>query len=68
MIEYDTAGTTVTGGNKIISQALGRTGNFFIQSSPNTYLVLPPGYTATISAESTGATDASVSLTWREEY
>jgi hypothetical protein len=68
MIEYDTAGTTVTGGNIIITQGLGRTGNFYIQSSANTYLVIPPGYTVTLSVESTGATEAVCSFTWREEY
>jgi len=64
-VDYDTAGTTVTGGDFITAFTLAKDSSdkFFLEALD---LKLLPGDTLTISAFTTNAVDVAVALTWKE--
>jgi hypothetical protein len=68
VVSYDVAGTTLSGGEIILSIATNKSdGDTLDLSSYN--IVLEPGETLTVSAEaSSSTTDASVSLIWSEKF
>jgi len=70
LIEYDVAGTTLTGGTEVMTIGLAKSDNFFIQSSEKLLITLAPGAWVTISAESStgGSADVLASFTWREDF
>lgn len=67
VIEYDTAGTTVTGGVPELPISIGKSGEArgFIRDLG---IVLMPGESVTLSVESTGASDVLGALRWHEEF
>ena len=64
--EFDTAGTTVSGGVLILTLVVGKTGNELINVADFTQLISREE-TITVAVQATsGTTDASVSLSWTE--
>ena len=68
IVEYEIAGTTVTGGVELLGFTLGKADSLVLQPGQSIRLVLQPGEWVTASVASAQATDASVTVTWREEY
>jgi len=67
VVDYDTAGTTVTGGILVLVVPVSKTGQLTI-SLPLLNQVMVPGRTLTISAESVGANDVSAGISWQERF
>lgn len=66
IIDYDTAGTTITGGRELFAPTLAKSDSRTIDLSP-WRILLNPGDILTIAAQaSVGTIDAEVSLTWVE--
>jgi hypothetical protein len=66
-VEYDTAGTTVTGGHIEAIYAVAKVGSGETNLD-STHLVLQPGDTATISCESSRETECTVAIIWKEDF
>lgn len=66
VIEYDVAGTTVTGGDEEVSIQLGKVDSDKLDVSTFD-IFLDAGDTVTISGTSANATEAAVSVRWHEE-
>jgi hypothetical protein len=67
VVDYDTAGTTVSGGVLVATFALDKTGSLS-QPFKEFNFMLMPGQTMTFSAASTANTDATVSVAWAERF
>jgi hypothetical protein len=69
VVDYDTAGTTLTGGQVIDFGVLGSTGSASESGSSVTDIILLPGETLTLAVEATqGTTDATVGIRWVEDF
>ena len=69
VIEYDTAGTTVTGGKAIDFGTLGATGSASEGGTDTTDIIINPGETLTIAVNATQATtDATAAIRWVEDF
>ena len=69
VIDYDTAGTTISGGQVIDFGTLGATGNASESGTSTTDIILLPGETLTIAVRATTATtDATVAIRWVEDF
>jgi len=69
VIEYDTAGTTVTGGQAVDFGTLGATGSASESGTSTTDIILLPGETLTLAVRATTATtDATVAIRWVEDF
>jgi hypothetical protein len=69
IMEYDTAGTTVTGGRQVVEFALGKTDSLSV-NLPNHYghVCLLPGDVFCLAARTTsGTSEVSASCAWEEE-
>jgi hypothetical protein len=68
VIEYDTAGTTITGGSIIDDAVLTKNGS--LKESPKVFdIFLDPGDTLTLAVRTTGgSTEASCSVRWVEDF
>lgn len=67
VVEYDTAGTTVSGGKLVGSFAVSKAGSL-VQEFRDFNLLLNPGSTITITAESSASTDATAAIAWAERF
>lgn len=68
IIEYDTAGTTITGGRIITASNISRAGTKSIDLD-DWRIILNPGDTATIAVNATqSTTDVAASISWIEEF
>ena len=68
VVEYDTAGTTITGGQVIDFDTIAKDGSITIVPSPID-VFLNPGETLTLAvAATTSTTDATASIRWVEEF
>jgi len=67
VVDFDTAGTTVTGGVLVLTIPVAKTGQLTI-SLPLLNQVMTPGRTLTISAESTGSNDVQAGMSWQERF
>jgi len=67
VIEYDTAGTTVSNGVLLAAFALDKAGSLS-QAFKEFNFYLNPGQTMTFSAESSANTDATVCISWAERF
>lgn len=65
VVEFDTAGTTVTGGNEVLDFQLGKTDSEILDLVPLSFS-LQPGDSLTISASSSAATEVGISISWKE--
>ncbi len=67
VVDYDTDGTTLTGGTELLSIQMGKLDSDKVDLS---HLLdqLNPGDTLTISATSSSSTEAGVSIVWRELF
>ena len=69
VIEYDTAGTTLTGGQSIDFGSLGSTGNISEGGQVTTDIIILPGETLTLAVNATqSTTDATVGIRWVEDF
>jgi hypothetical protein len=69
VIDYDTAGTTVTGGKVIDFGSLGKSDSAGESGTPTTDIFLLPGETLTLAVRATsGNTDTSVGIRWVEDF
>jgi len=69
VIEYDTAGTTVTGGQAIDFGTLAAAGSISEGGQVTTDIIILPGETLTIAVRATNATtDATVAIRWVEDF
>lgn len=69
VIEYDTAGTTVTGGQTIDFGTLGATGTVSEGGTQTTDIIILPGETLTLAVNATqSTTDATVGIRWVEDF
>ena len=67
VVEYDTAGTTVSGGVLLAAFALAKSGSLS-QSFREFDFFLNPGQAMTFSAQSTANTEATVAISWGERF
>lgn len=67
VVDYDTAGTTVSNGVLLAAFALDKAGSLS-QAFREFEFFLNPGQTMTFSAESSANTDATVSISWAERF
>jgi hypothetical protein len=67
VMQYDTAGTTVTGGSLITTFTLSKSDSFTVDAD-TLNLFIQPTETLVISALSTNDTDATVCFTWVEDH
>jgi len=67
VVDYDVAGTTVSGGVLIAAFALAKAGSLS-QTFREFDFLLKPGQTMTFSAESSANTDATTSVSWAERF
>lgn len=68
VIEYDTAGTTITGGQSIDFGTLGATGSASERGTQITDIILLPGETLTLAVRATqSTTDATAAIRWVED-
>lgn len=65
-IDYDTAGTTITGGRQLLSFAISKADNNSIDVD-NKYIYIYPGDIFTLSAQTATAGDAFASVVWSED-
>ena len=69
VVDYDTAGTTVSGGQIIDFGTLGATGTASESGSATTDILVLPGDTLTIAVRATATTtDATVAIRWVEDF
>lgn len=69
VIEYDTAGTTLTGGTVIDFGSLAAAGSLSESGTSTTDIELLPGETLTLAVNATtGTTDATVTIRWVEDF
>ena len=69
VIEYDTAGTTVTGGQVIDFSTLAAAGSVSESGTATTDIILLPGETLTLAINaSQSTTDATVAIRWTEDF
>jgi hypothetical protein len=66
IVSYDTAGTTVTGGNTLVSFVLSRPTEGFVPEGVLDDIMLNPGDTLTVAASSAASVAVRVALTWKE--
>jgi hypothetical protein len=66
-VSYDTAGTTVTGGHIETIQLLAKTDSILIDLSLG-HTDLQPGDTLTVACQSTGSTECTAAIVWREDF
>ena len=68
VVDYDTAGTTVTGGTPIDFDSLAKDGSINVTPDPAD-IVLLPGETLTLAvAASTSTTDVTAAIRWVEDF
>lgn len=67
VIDYDTAGTTITGGTLVAVFTLAKSDNVE-QAFREFNFRLAPGQTMTFAAESTASNDVSVGISWAERF
>lgn len=67
VVDYDTAGTTISNGVLLASFALDKAGSLS-QAFREFEFYLNPGQTMTFSCESTANTDATVAISWAERF
>jgi len=68
VIEYDTAGTTVTGGTVLKEWTLAQTGSILLGKA-DLDIIIYPGEWLTIAAASTiSTTDVTATIEWREDF
>lgn len=68
VVDYDIAGTTVTGGKEIIAFSPSKAGGDTVPMQ-DLNIELLPGETLTVAVAATsGTTDATVATTWREDF
>lgn len=67
VMQYDIAGTTVTGGSLITTFTLAKSDSYTIDATILN-LYIQPNETITISALSTNATEATACITWLEDH
>lgn len=65
VIEIDTAGTTITNGNKVIDVPMEKVGSNPLDTE-NLNILLSPGDTFTVTAKSANANIVEVGITWKE--
>ena len=69
VIDYDTAGTTVTGGTVIDFGSLASAGSLSESGTTTTDVELLPGETLTLAVNATtSTTDATVTIRWVEDF
>ena len=69
VVDYDTAGTTITGGQVIDFGTLGATGTVSESGTATTDIIVLPGDTLTIAVRATATTtDATVAIRWVEDF
>ena len=69
VIDYDTAGTTITGGQVIDFGTLGSTGSASESGTSTTDIVLLPGETLTLAVRASATTtDATAAIRWVEDF
>jgi len=69
VVDYDTAGTTITGGQVIDFGTLGATGSASESGTSTTDIILSPGETLTLAVRATSTTtDATVAVRWVEDF
>lgn len=69
VVDYDTAGTTVTGGTIIDFASLASSGSLNQSSTENTEIILLPGETLTLAVRATSTTtDATATIRWVEDF
>lgn len=66
-VEYDTAGTTVSGGVVISQQAVAKNQNSTVNLQEFNLFLLP-GETLTFSSESTATNATTIAVSWREDF
>jgi hypothetical protein len=67
VVEVDTAGTTVSGGVLVASIPVGKAQSTNI-TFPGNEVILTPGASLTVSAESSGSNDVIAAFSWRERF
>jgi hypothetical protein len=68
VMDFDVAGTTITGGKVLFTFPLAKAGNVLLLTK-ELNIEIDPGDTITISAEATsGTTDATVGFSWVEDF
>lgn len=67
VIEYDTAGTTITGGTLVAVFELAKNDNFE-QAFREFNFLLHPGQAMTFAAESSSSNEVSVGISWSERF
>ena len=69
VVEYDTAGTTVTGGKAVDFGALAAAGSISEGGQVTTDIIILPGETLTLAVNATqGTTDATAAVRWVEDF
>jgi len=69
VIDYDTAGTTITGGQVIDFWTLGSTGTASESGTATTDIILLPGEILTLAVRATSTTtDATAAIRWVEDF
>jgi len=69
VIDYDTAGTTLTGGQVIDFATIGSTGSLSEASTSTTDIVILPGETLTLAVNATtSTTDVTAAIRWVEDF
>jgi len=68
VIEYDTAGTTLTGGKTLLSYPLAGKNDKLIQKLKDLTIVLGPGESLTIAGSSTNSATIDASILWKELF
>ena len=69
VVDYDTAGTTITGGQVIDFGTLCATGSASESGTSTTDIILSPGETLTLAVRATSTTtDATVAVRWVEDF
>lgn len=67
VVDYDTAGTTITGGKLLAVFQLSKTGSIS-QNFREFDFTMQPGTTMTFAAESAGSNEVSVAIAWAERF
>jgi hypothetical protein len=67
-VEIDTAGTTVTGGTELFGEGLAGKNDKFAFNFRDWQVIIEPGDTITIAAESANSATIDAALTWQELF
>lgn len=67
VVDYDIAGTTITGGRLVFIAELSKTGDKFINLR-DLNMILSPGDTLTFDATSSSSNDVSIGVMWQERF